>query len=359
MTLDVADIEPLIDAAQRLMAPASAAEGMIREHVETNGAIVDLPEPLDHDPARVTGPQFAAVDGAVADEQADALVWVTAVGVAQTEGRADHVATASAVAPVSSDTDRLRSALMASCELSAALACDDRTTCIDGGLATPLISIAQGLTVGDPDVAAAINRHYDKVAVVDVVDSYISRVIAGEVVALPKQDTATGYLDEWASALGDRLDTAARASLARLRDRPVVTSLLQPGQMLRPRRAVELSRTESKSPDTHAAAAGLAASYRRLGQANNVHVAYVKPRRLPTRVIKFEYLEDDPSTYSTGLAIASALDEQTLGPRMKEPLLQHQVDATAKRLVTSNLASILGLAGRALDDPSATVRYRT
>lgn len=353
MTLTHDAIAPLLDAAQRLVEPVSGMGERLRDHLEATDSILDFTTaPAPTTPA-------ACVDGAVADEQTDALVWVTAVGIAQTNGRPDHTVTASAVAPVSGDTERLRSALMATCELSAATAWDDRMVFMDGGLATPLISVAQGLTVSDPDVSTSIWRHYRDTDLATVVNTYLDRLLAGRIAALPKQDTATGYIDLWLDALRRDLDHSQQQVLGRMRDRPLIGGLLRPGEMLAPRPAVELARTEVKAPEGHDLSAALDAAYTRLRKATGIHVTYFKPTRLPGRVIKVEYLERDPTGYADGRAIAAALDAQTLGPRMKEPLMQHQVDQVAKRTVTTNLSTITGMAARALDNPAATAHYRT
>lgn len=353
MSLAPGVVEQLLDIAQRLVEPVSGLREHLQGHLEVTGSFLDFPSaPAPDIPA-------AFVDGAVADEQTDALVWVTAAGVAQTAGRGDHTETASTVAPVSGDTDRLRSALMATCELSAATAWDDRMVFMDGGLATPLISVAQGVTVGDPDVEASIAHRYREVDVVGVVNTYLDRLLDGQIVALPKQDTATGYVERFRAELRRDLTDAQRHALGRMRDRSLIGGVLQPGQMLRPRPAAELVRTDVKAPDGHEGAAALSSAYARLRDATGVHVAYFKPTRLPTRVIKMEYLERDIAGFADGLTLAAALDAQTLGPRMKEPLMQHQVDVAAKRVVTANLSSITGTAARALDNPAATSHYRT
>lgn len=354
MTLNNETVAPLLDSAQRLVEPVTGLADRLRDHLDTADGVFDYTQS-----PHTTTQTAACVDGAVADDQTDALVWVTAVGVAHTDGRANHTATTSAVVPVSGDTERLRSALMATCELSASTAWKDRMVFIDGGLATPLISVAQGLTVRDPDVAASIEQHYQDSDITEVVNTYLDRLLVGKIAALPKQDTATGYIDLWTTSLGDSLPDSQRQMLSRLRDRPVISGLLQPGEMLHPRPATELTRTEAKSPEGYDASSALDDAYGRMRQADGLHVTYFKPTRLPTRVIKVEYLERDPDGFTDGRTLAAMLDTQTRGPRMKEPLMQHQVDQAAKRLVTANLSTITSMAARAIDNPSATGHYRT
>lgn len=355
MSLTPGSLDTLIDRARQLVEPIDGLADRLREHLDATGAI----HAFTHTTAPPLTMPIACVDGAVADEQTDALVWATAVGVAQTTGRDDHATSATAVVPVSGDTERLRSALMATCELSAAVAWPDRTVFMDGGLATPLISVAQGVTVTDPDVGQSLANHYRSRNVIETVDAYLDRLLEGHIAALPKQDTATGYIDLLRGALRSSLPAAQISALARMRDRPLVSSILRPGEMLRPRPATELARTEAKPNGGNPVAAALAKSYERLHDANTVHVTYFKPTRLPSRVIKVEYLERDLERFTTAHTLVAALDEQTLGPRMKEPLMQHQVDQAAKRLVTSNLSTITATAARLLDNASATSHYRT
>ncbi|MDN5893870.1 MAG: hypothetical protein L0H93_07550 [Nocardioides sp.] len=354
MTLTDEELGHLMETAQRLVEPVSGLSEILRTHLDDTGAVLDYTTSRRPDALSA-----ACVDGAVADHQTDSLVWLSAVGVAQTDGRPEHAVAGTAVAPVSGDTDRLRAALMATCELSAATAWDDRMVFMDGGLATPLISVAQGLTVTDPDVADSVERHYRDAHLLDVVHTYLDRLLDGRIAALPKQDTATGYIGQFATALRGSLSDQQRRALQRMRDRPLVGTLMWPGEMLRPRPAAELARTEAKAPEDNPATAALDDAYGRLRAATGVHVAYFKPTRLPTRVIKIEYLESDTTSFSDGLALAALLDAQTLGPRMKEPLMQHQVDQAAKRLVTANLSTITGTAARALEDQAATDHYRT
>lgn len=346
----------LIATARRLVEPVRGMAGQMRDLLDSDDAIMPFPT---SPPPGVT-PQAAFIDGAVAHEQTDALMWIAATGVSLTDGQSPTVHDAAAVAPVSGDTERLRSALMACCELQAATTTSASRVFMDGGLATPLISLSQALLVRD--VERSIREHYDQIDLPAVLDRYVTLVEEGAVVALPKQDTATGYTSEWAKTHRDHFEHPDAASaLSRMRDRPLIGSLLMPGEWLRPRPAHELARTEIKSreadrPDPLAAA--LAPHYARLAAVEGLHVAYFKPRRLPDRVIKFEYREDDPSTWSTGTALSALIDGLTIGPRVKEPMPQYQVDAAAKKAVTSALSQIMQTASAALDE-SVTSRYRT
>lgn len=351
----------LIATARRLIEPVRDLAGQMRDLLDATGQITPIPQPST--PGQT--PLTAFIDGAVAHEQTDALTWIAATGARLTDDHAPAVESATAVAPVSGDTERLRSALMASCELLAATSTESpaERVIMDGGLATPLISLSQGLLVRDPDVERTIREHYTQIDLPAVVDRYVTLIEQGRVAALPKQDTATGYTTEWARAHRHDFEHPDSASaLSRMRDRPLAGSLLLPGEWLRPRHADELARTEIKAARTDTPdplAQALAPHYERLARTEGLHVAYFKPRRLPERVIKIEYREDDPATWATGAGLSALIDGVTMGPRVKEPLPQYQADAAAKKAVTSTLTETMHSAAAMLDAPAATYRYRT
>lgn len=355
------DPDRLLADARRLVEPVTGMAGRLRDLLDADGLVRGYPAPA----APGAMPGCAFVDGAVAHEQTDALAWVAATGVRLVDGHQPVTLSATAVAPVSGDIERLRSALMAARELAAATAETPAADLVfmDGGLSTPLISVAQALLVRDLDVLAAVREHYRRTGIVDLVAAYVDLVAAGKVAALPKQDTATGFTGEWARRYrGDFDHVDSHVALARLRDRPLAGSLLTPGEWLTPREATEIGRTEIKAahPDeTDPLVSALAPLYARFAATDGLHVTYMKARRLRDRVVKIEYREDEPGRWSTGERITSLIDGVTLGPRVKEPLPQHQVDAAAKKVVTGTLSMLMQVASGALDDPAATSRYRT
>jgi len=87
---------------------------------------------------RALSPQpLVCVDGAVASTQTDVLLW-TAATAANSDN--DHSIIHQGVAPIGPSTDRLRSAMMALCEMEMALYASKsaETVWMDGGLARPL-----------------------------------------------------------------------------------------------------------------------------------------------------------------------------------------------------------------------------
>ena len=345
-------VDRLITHARTLLEPARAAAATIRAHAAT----ADLTHPI---PDLVGEPIRAGfVDGAVAAEQTDALTWVTACGIRQDPAATGVEFATHAVAPVSSDTERARSALMASCELLAATTAPPELVVMDGGLLTPLLSVAHGLTVNDPDVARVLADRYREIDLPAVVAAYIDLVEAGRVAALPKQDTATGYIETWSKLLRD---PEAHVAMIRLRDRALLTETLTPGQWVTPRPAVEARRIEVRGATDGAGqiALSLDTQFERVRALQTMFVTYFAPRRMSGRVIKVEYVESDPAQWERGQRLIAFLDGETIGPRVKEPLPQHQVDVAAKRLVTANMASVLREATTQLESNAATAHYRS
>lgn len=349
------DYPALLDRAHLIADPTGHAVEAIREHVRD--LIRTVPDP---DPAAVS---LACVDGAVASEQTDSLMWTCAAGVRQAPRLGDRIVQAATVTPVGAETERVRGALMASCEMRAALstieADPERVVFMDGGISTPLVSIAQGLSLSADGVADAVHEHYARIGLGTLVRDYVDAVLAGQIAALPKQDTSSGYTGSWAHTLTDRVGERAAHSLENLRDRPVLSQLLAPGEWITPRPALEAARIEAKMLTRDGLRpAKVDADYARIRDNTSLYVTYFKPRRLPDRVIKVEYREHDTASWARARQLLAVLDAATLGPRIKEPLFQHEVDTAAKRAVTSLLSEVMQVATSNLD-PALTSHYRT
>lgn len=346
--------EALVERALSLTEPAAHLSSYLRDQLGNEGMLHTLPAGPRPDPGKA-----AYTDGAVAAEQTDALVWIAASGVAHggPSGTIEH--TAAAVAPVTGETERARSAIMATCELAAAT---DATRAgapivfMDGGLATPLVSVAMGMLAHDPDVHSAVEHHYATVDLACHVDRYVTDLLNGKIAALPKQDTARSYADIWGTRYRATLSADQQAVLDRTRDRPLLNALLRPGEWITPRRAT-FTTVEAKQPGPDGIPAALDAHYASLRQASDLYVTYVAPRRLPGHVIKLEYREAHPGDWTTAQRLLGHIDTATVGPRVREPLGQHLADDAAKRVVTGTLASLMGYAEQAA--PQAAERYRT
>lgn len=347
------DYDALLGRAKRLADPTLEIVSELRPLVASS--VRDFPAP-----GTTSVSTCGCVDGAVASEQTDALTWTVAVGVRQYPGIPDELVHAATVTPVGAETERVRGALMASCEVAAALSTPDgHVTFMDGGLSTPLVSIAQGLAVTAPEAASAIHEHFTRISLDDVVGGYVDAVLAGKIAALPKQDTSSGYANLWATQHLSELGEPAAAVLAGARDRPVLSALLQPGQWITPRPATELARIEAKMTTRDGVKpAKVDRHYARIREQHDLFVTYFKPTRLPDRVIKVEFHTSDTRAWKHAEQLVSMLDAQTIGPRIKEPIMQHQVDSTAKQRVASQLTQVMGAATAELT-ASSTQHYRT
>lgn len=341
------------DDVRRFAAPTGNLPTILRERLQA----ADL---IRRYPTNPAGPKPGVfVDGAVAAEQTDALTIVAAVA-ATTLHDTDWVTATEGVVPVSGDGDRYRAILMASCELDAALHAHTATTghvFVDGGLGTTLLSVATTALIRDADVAAQTSRHLTDRGTLDTVDRYVNAVLGGRIVGLPKQDTAQTYVHQWADRWHTHLGDNAQI-LRRLRDRPLIDLILQPGEILAPRPASELRRIDaptSREPDPHTAA--LTEHLGRLRDATTLQVAYFKPNAGAQRTIKIEYTNTPPGAF---LHLAATLDRDCDSPRILEPYGQHSVDQVCKTAVRRHLATVLDAVTRALaDHPEAARHYRT
>lgn len=342
--------------ARRFAAPVGDLPALLRDVLGEAGLIGQLPA------APVRDDTITYVDGALAGDQTDALIYVAAVACATT-GETETVYTTQGVAPVSRDTESYRSLLMASLELEAAAGAGRRVF-VDGGLATSLIALGAMGTLTDPDVIDQTLAHLDDRHTMTTADQFIDKVVGGSIVGLPKQDTAQTYTAGWAqqhrAVLGDRI-----ATLVRLRDRPLVDAILRPGEILAARPAVELRRIKAPQPgqDTptwHTIGETVNRFDALLGRVrtcDGLQVCYFKPASGAQRTIKVEYRGRDEHT---GAAIAALVAADCDSPRILEPYGQHRVDQSCKRAVRSHLQAVTATITDALaDHPEVARHYRT
>lgn len=353
------DVWATIDAALPLLGAGDASSACkdLAQHLASAGELLEIPDAGD-------GPELVCVDGAVASEQTDTLVWIAAVA---TSSRRDAVRRKTAVAPVSSSTDLLKSAVMALCEMSMARqVCDEvGEAWMDGGLVTPLMSLSAALAIPDPATSAQLCDVLDAVDGAGIVEDYVHFALQGGLSALPKQDTATSYCEAWAG--DDGLSHTTRNWVARQRDRTVAGLVVPPGQFLTARHGVEALRVEA-SPSRRGDSRAAQWAHRidtLLGQWRSwvqPRVLYCSPADgLPGRAIKVEF------TYAGGdereLAGRRATQASTgvAGTRVLEPIEQYWVDAYAKSEVQGLLAELVSAATDRLatEHPSAVRHYRT
>ncbi|PZU00895.1 MAG: hypothetical protein DI630_13450 [Gordonia sp. (in: high G+C Gram-positive bacteria)] len=360
----VADITATIAAAETLIGTTSSADACtdLAAYLRNQQLVSPLPE-LDADQAAMV-----CVDGAVASEQTDALAWIAAVA---TDSTSRVMRRKTMVVPVSSIMDQVRSAVMALCEMSAAVELYDAgiDAWMDGGLVTPLLSVATAVQSADQQTATALCDLMDAVDAAEIIDGYIDHATQGSMSALPKQDTANSFCLSWSGAA--ELDEQTRAWLPRRRDRIVAASVLEPGQFLVPRRGVEALRVAAKAPRSgHRRATAwarvledLMADWREL-----VHpwVTYAVPAGSTLgRAVKIELTAAATASDSDVLELAGLRAGQACagltGSRVIEPYQQYVVDHLAKTEVRGLLSRLVGQAQSVLmrDHPGAVSHFRS
>lgn len=359
-----ADIAATIAAAESLIGATSSTQACtdLADFLQEQQLVARLPA---HDAGQS---DMVCIDGAVASEQTDELAWIAAVATAS---NAQLVRRKTLVVPVSSAMDQVRSAVMALCEMSAAVELLDNgtDTWMDGGLVTPLLSVVTAVQAADQQTATALCDLMDEIDAAEIIDGYIDHATQGSVAALPKQDTANTFCTAWADA--DELDDLTRQWLPRRRDRPVAGSVLQPGQFLAPRRGVEALRVMAKPPRSgHRRAAAwarileeLMADWREL---THPWVTYAVSLASTTeRAVKIELTApgtaaDDELLDLAGRRAAQACSGLT-GSRVIEPYQQYVVDHLAKNEVRGLLSRLMGQAQAALmgQHPGAVTHFRS
>ncbi|MFC0313581.1 hypothetical protein ACFQNE_03045 [Gordonia phosphorivorans] len=273
------------------------------------------------------------VDGAVISAQSDVVTWIS---VAATNSDRSFTRLYTAVTPVGSHVDAVKAALMAAAELQAAVrtAGEVGEVWMDGSLATPLIALATSLPAVPVEAAAEFAVSLDDLEVVDSVAAYVRLAEQGRLRALPKQDTARAFVDQWA----EQLDESAGRWLTMQRDRAVLGAVLQAGTCVMARTAPEVAAVEvspAKSARLQSVQEQLAAA---MGpwRHTSPHVAYVMPKHLD-RPIKYEWTmpadSEEGAVAEVGVELAGRLDPLCRGPRMLEPLPQYVVDRHAKESV--------------------------
>lgn len=360
----VADITATIAAAESLIGATSSADACadLAAYLRAQNLMSPLPT-LTADQAAMV-----CVDGAVASEQTDALAWIAAVA---TDSTSKVMRRKTMVVPVSSAMDQVRSAVMALCEMSAAVELYDYgiDAWMDGGLVTPLLSVATAVRSADQQTANALCDLMDAVDAAAIIDGYIDHATQGAVSALPKQDTASSFCLTWSGA--ESLDEQTRQWLPRRRDRMIAAAVLEPGQFLAPRRGMEALRVAAKPPQSgHRRATAwariledLMADWREL-----VHpwVTYAVPAGSTMgRAVKVELTAKATASDSEVLELAGLRAGQACaglaGSRVIEPYQQYVVDDLAKTEVRGLLSRLVGQAQAVLmrEHPGAVSHFRS
>ncbi|NYD24858.1 hypothetical protein [Kineococcus aurantiacus] len=337
---------PLATEAHRLLSPVAAFRSTLRERLLVDGQIV----PFAHRAAALTPRHsIAAVDGASVREHLYAADLVVAVAVAA-EGMTSvggHPLSHRHWAHVrehESENDRLLSAAMASLELQLLADLSHDVRILDGSHGTPVIALSTALAARSRGVAGAAAELVtdEVVAAVRSLADPDQRVHPGEVVALPKADSAHAFAGVYRARYG--LDLPGG-------DRFLAAQVLEPGEMLYPRAAAEVAgvhfTVREEAPQRVQEAASTLdqaiAPLREAAGSAQLLVTYVKPATADT-VLKVEFRVSEPlvdagapassraSSRALGEAqrLAGLLSAETPGPHLQEPFAQYAVDLLAK-----------------------------
>ena len=313
----------LASQAHALLAPAAGARDELRDRLGDTDDIMHIGPP-------VTGERtIVAVDGGSVREHlyaADLMVAVAVAAEGMTSTQALPLSQAhwTRIIAHESENDRLLSCAMASLEVRLLADLTHDLRILDGSHGTPVIALSTALTARSRDVRLA--------ALAIVNDSIVEaiRVLAnphpgnGVVIALPKADSSRYYSDDFKHKFG--LDLPGG-------DRFLAAQLLQPGEMLRPREANEISTLhfpvpENAEPQVQELCRTLDDAIKPMrdaAQARNLRVTYLKPFSADV-VIKMEFRGDD----AEAARLARLVSDETPGPYLQEPFAQYAVDLAAK-----------------------------
>lgn len=233
-------------------------------------------------------------------------------------------------------TEALVQTAMGALEVTVASRAPHEVVALDGSFVTPIIALQSALFAKQPEVrdAAADLLLDEDLSPLKAFRALLEKP-AGALLALTKSDSARAYADKYAERFGIRLGVS---------DRVLAATVLQPGEMLAPRRMFELagqslnevkgSAKVRRAADELAALISLTASR---ATAGNARTTYFKPHGAHT-VIRFEYFTPEGTDAQTGnetaMRFAAIINADTRAPHLLEPFCQYAVDAEVKTIST-------------------------
>lgn len=307
---------------------------------------------------------LVCIDGAVASTQTDVLVWTAAV--AGNSGN-DDIISYQLVSGVSSATDRLRSAAMALCEMRMALQAAESAgeVWMDGSLTTPLLSVSTAISGANEAIADTLANLLERTSSMKTIESYIELAKSGNLRALPKQDTATGFAEDWSEL--PILATSTQNWVAERNDHVLARGVLKPGEYLLARRArealrVKIRTTEDMPPVAREWADALDPLLRAWRTSVSAHVTYAMPHVGTGRPVKIEYTTSNgEDAHNVARSVVETACSHIAGVQVVEPLPQFLVDATVKKQVTTDMLDMMRYAHQQLGGhfPEAVKEYRS
>lgn len=337
--------EPLARRVDSEFRPLVEARNQLRAQLLANGEIVQF-SPM---PAQMPE-SMCAIDGARVREQmyaADLLVAVATTADAHSS-KVHFPVDSSVWADVlrhQDGTDRLAEAAMGSQEVLLAARAPHDMRILDGSFVTPLIALREGLFVKSPQVRDAVanlllNQWDVPAALETLIDEAPRRVLA-----LAKSDSSNWFVKQYGEQYGFNFPVS---------DRFLATQILEPGEMMAPRRSVELINQDVNEPEgsqiVKKAAGKLREQYHRLAAIavhGRMRTTYFKPfvpggaSRGPKTVLRFEYVvpsDVQVEDVAYAMEMASIVNSDVIPPFMLEPFCQYTVDRQAKQISTGTRA---------------------
>lgn len=314
-------------------APLVAARDSIRENLLEKGEIVQFPKDLDNSPK-----SMCAVDGARIREQMYAVDLIYAAASAGNAHFSEEKLEVESkvwakVMKHMDGTEAIAQTAMGALEVSVASDAPHEIVALDGSFVTPLISLQAALFSGNMevrDVAASI-LFDEHIMPLKALEKLISKP-AGSLIALTKSDSSVYYVKNFEERFEVKLGVA---------DRVLASQILKPGEVLMPRKLIELgkhSMNEVKgSAKVRKAGEELTSVVHKLNSmayGGRAHTTYFKPYGAHT-VIRFEFFTeetDNGTILAEASRIASIINADTKPPHLLEPFCQYVVDKEVKTI---------------------------
>jgi len=348
------DAARLAHEAEQLLGPVVEQRDHLRAVLVDAGQILPVPEPTDL-------VSLAAVDGGSVIDQmyaADRLVVAALVAEGMRTLRTGelHHATWTRTFAHQLDLDRLSDAVMICLELQLLHNINYHLKIFDGSHQTPVIALNSALSSKNPLIRALAAEIVQETGAVDALRSMCDDNVGSCVVGLPKADPSTEFCRKYCRDY--------QFSLPPITDRFLATQVLEPGEMLEPRKpenwqglhiqfrqTIENADEEEEDPAKQRLVETTARDLdeaieplRHCGEAGHgVGITYLKPHRSNTCVkIEFKASKGKPH----GQWLASILSAESASPHMQEPYAQFVADLWAKNI------------SMAADAVAAAIRHR-
>lgn len=332
-------------------APLVENAEILRKGLLANGEIMKFP--LD---PKITPNSMAAIDGATVTEKmyaADLLVSAATVADARKAKEKFEVEPLvwANVLRHEEGSGQLLQTVRGSQEISLVAKAPHQFRIIDGGFVTTIIALREGLYVKSPgirdQIADVLLGRDDLLLGLDPIQAFYDVITntRGDIVALPKSDSNSVYVDKYKTDFNLTMDVS---------DRFLATQVLQPGEMLKPRMLKGLAGQEVREPEGSAKVKKAAAALREpvehlatlAGAAGRVQTTYFKPlssrdKSVPhsNTVIRIEFILPEGShredAFERAQEYAAIISSDIYSPHLIEPYSQWMVDRQAKAVSSS------------------------